>query len=73
MKKESIAGRSPEVVAALLGEVEKIVKSGVAEKVIKIGDTLPEFILPDDKGNLISSKDLLAHGPLAVCFYRGIW
>ena len=34
MKKESLAGRPPEVVATLLGEVEKLVKSGMAGKAI---------------------------------------
>lgn len=73
MKKESIAGRPPEVIAVLLGEVEKLVKSGIAGKAIKSGEALPEFTLPDEKGNLVNSKDLLAQGPLAVIFYRGIW
>ncbi len=73
MKKESKAGRPPETVASLLGEVEKLVKSGIADKAIKNGEILPEFNLPDEKGNLVSSKALLAQGPLAVSFYRGVW
>ena len=73
MKKESTAGRPPEVVSVLLGEVEKIVQSGIADNAIKVGETLPEFTLPDEKGNLVSSRDLLAKGPLAVSFYRGVW
>lgn len=73
MKKDSTASRPPEVVAILLGEVEKIVKSGIAGKAIKSGEILPEFSLPDDKGTLVSSKDLLSQGPLAVSFYRGVW
>jgi hypothetical protein len=73
MKKESIATRPPEVVEVLLGEVEKLVQSGIADKAIKSGETLPEFTLPDEKGDLVSSKNLLAKGPLAISFYRGIW
>ena len=73
MKKESIAGRPPEVVAVLLGEVEKLVQSGIADKAINVGERLPEFTLPDENGNLVSSKDLLAKGPLAISFYRGVW
>ena len=73
MKKESAAGRPPEVVAVLVGEVEKLVQSGIADKAIKVGETLPEFTLPDEEGNLVSSKDLLAKGPLAISFYRGVW
>ena len=73
MKKESIVGRPPEVVEVLLGEVKKLVQSGIAENAFKTGETLPEFTLPDEKGNLVSSRDLLARGPLAVSFYRGVW
>lgn len=73
MKKESIAARPPEVVEVLIGEVEKLVQSGIADRAIKNGETLPQFTLPDERGDLISSEDLLANGPLAISFYRGIW
>lgn len=73
MKKESSVGRPPEVVEVLVGEIKKLVQSGIADNAIKTGEVLPEFTLPDEKGNLVSSKDLLARGPLAVSFYRGVW
>lgn len=73
MKKEKIASMPPEVVATLLKGTEDLIKSGIADKAIKVGETLPEFTLPDEKGNLVSSKDLLAKGPLAISFYRGVW
>lgn len=73
IKKDSIASRPPEVVEVLLGEVEKLIKSGMADKSIKPGKNMPEFSLPDEKGNLVSLKGLLSKGPLAVSFYRGIW
>ena len=73
MKKDSIVGRPPEVVAALKGEVEKLVNSGIADSAIKPGETLPEFSLPDERGDLVNSSELLSQGPLAITFYRGIW
>ena len=73
MKKESSVGRPPEVVEVLVGEIKKLVQSGIADNAIKTGEVLPEFTLPDEKGNLVSSRDLLARGPLAVSFYRGVW
>ena len=73
MKKESIAKRPPEIVATLLQEIEDLVRSGIADKAINIGETLPQFTLPDEKGNFVSSKDLHAKGPLAISFYRGVW
>mgnify|MGYP001823267409 CR=1 FL=1 len=73
MKKESVTKRPPEIVATLLQEIEDLVQSGIADKAINIGETLPEFTLPDEKGNFVSSKNLLAKGPLAISFYRGVW
>ena len=73
MKKESVASRPPEVVEVLVGEVEKLVQSGIADKAMKSGGPLPGFTLPDEKGDLVNSNDLLARGPLAVSFYRGVW
>ena len=31
------------------------------------------FRLPDQDGNLVDSKDLLARGPLVVALFRGHW
>ena len=73
MKKESIATKPPELIIPLLQGTEELVKSGIADKAIKIGKTLPEFTLPDEKGNLVDSKDLLEKGPFAINFYRGVW
>lgn len=73
MKKESIAGKPPEVVAVLLQTTENLVKSGIADRAIKVGEKLPDFSLADERGSLVSSKDLLANGPLVIGFYRGIW
>lgn len=73
MKKENMVKRPPEIVAVLLQEVDNLVQSGITDKAIKVGETLPEFMLPDEKGNLVNSKHLLEKGPIAVSFYRGIW
>jgi len=73
VKKKSMTGRPPELVATMLQEVENLVQSGIADRAIHTGQTLPEFMLPDETGSLVSSRDLLRKGPLAVSFYRGIW
>lgn len=73
MKQESIATKPPELIGPLLEETDTLVKTGIADKAIKVGEVLPEFILPDVKGSMVSSKELLKKGPLAISFYRGIW
>jgi peroxiredoxin len=37
------------------------------------GEVMPPFVLPDEKGRLVSLKSLLAAGPVAVMFFRGHW
>lgn len=40
---------------------------------IGIGDTAPDFLLPDPRGIFISLSAVLRHGPAIVTFYRGGW
>jgi hypothetical protein len=47
--------------------------SGIMDAVLKVGDHAPEFELKNAAENVIRLKDLLAKGPLVLCFYRGKW
>ena len=47
--------------------------SGATEKILKKGDIAPEFNLKNQKGEIISSTELLKNGPLVISFYRGAW
>lgn len=38
-----------------------------------VGDRMPDFMLPDDGGHLVSLPSLLGAGPLIVAFRRGHW
>ncbi|KAL2867794.1 peroxiredoxin-like family protein [Aspergillus lucknowensis] len=40
---------------------------------IQIGQTIPEFRLPNAVDEEVSSADLLSQGPLLITFYRGTW
>jgi len=44
-----------------------------AGRALKIGDTMPSFLLPNAEGRLVFSDDLLRQGPLVVDFFRGNW
>jgi len=48
-------------------------KSGILERVLQVGDTMPEFELENAAGKLIRSKDILAHKLMVLSFYRGKW
>jgi len=51
----------------------ELIASGAAHKALKAGDHLPKFTLSDPDSNPVSSAGLLAHGPLVISFYRGVW
>ena len=45
----------------------------VGEAAPKPGDKMPDFVLPDERGQLVSLDQLLKKGPVAVTFHRGHW
>jgi peroxiredoxin len=52
---------------------DQLIASGAAERALKADERAPEFTLKDANGDDVSSRNLLAKGPLVVTFYRGVW
>ena len=66
--------RLPAATLALMDQgTQTLRQSGLAERSLKAGDTMPPFTLPNATGQPVSSAVLLARGPLVVSFYRGGW
>ncbi len=40
---------------------------------VSIGDTAPQFSLPNAKGETVDLTALLQQGPVVLTFYRGVW
>src|SRR5262245_29384467 len=53
--------------------VHRLMESGAGSTAPKIGEPMPPFLLPDEQGYLVSLKDLLEGGPVAIAFHRGYW
>ena len=47
--------------------------SGIMDRILKVGDTAPDFELTNAAGQPIRLKSLISNGPLVVSFYRGKW
>jgi peroxiredoxin len=62
-----------EVLDSMNRATAELIESGQAQRAKKAGDVAPEFTLLDPEGKEVSSRDLLARGPLVVSFYRGVW
>ena len=63
----------PEVLEIMHRSTDDLLESGIMEGVLKEGESLPAFSLPDHNGSLINSSELLSKGPLVISFYRGVW
>lgn len=50
-----------------------LIESGIGEKCLGVGDTVPSITLPNSKGNNVTIQDLLKKGPVVLSFYRGGW
>jgi len=73
-RKELIAKYVPAEIQAIHARVvEEIKQSGIAERALQPGSNAPSFELSDRNGKLVRSSDLLATGPLVICFIRGRW
>ena len=59
--------------AIMEGHIESLRKNGAVEQILKPGAKAPTFTLKNQHGEIISSADLLKHGPLVVSFTRGSW
>jgi len=72
-KKSFLEKAPPEAVEVIQRATKDLKNSGILDKVLKVGESAPKFSLPDENGNLVKLKDLLARGPVVICFYRGQW
>lgn len=64
---------SPELVATMDRATNELILSGQAGRSLGAGERAPEFTLEGPDGEPVSSAALLAHGPLVVSFFRGVW
>ena len=59
--------------AVMAKSLDELRASGIMDGVVKVGDPLPPFALKNEDGTEVSSRALLAEGPLVVSLFRGHW
>lgn len=73
-KREASATSFPaETTEKMHRATQELRDSGITGKALNVGDKMPAFNLPNTKGEMISSDELLKGGNLIVTFYRGVW
>jgi hypothetical protein len=63
----------PDKAAVMHRATEDLRKSGILDRIVKVGAPMPAFELANHDGRQVSSKDLLGRGPLVLSFFRGSW
>lgn len=53
--------------------VSELKERRIAEGSLSVGAVAPAFELQDHNGKVVSSSELLRHGGLVICFFRGRW
>ncbi len=51
--------------------IADIKATGIEARAAKFGTTIADFSLPNAQGKTVRLRELLAHGPVVVVFYRG--
>ncbi|MBW4558945.1 MAG: AhpC/TSA family protein [Trichormus sp. ATA11-4-KO1] len=62
-----------ETLTTISQSTENLARAGIVEKSLQVGDTVPNFTLPNAKEQAVQIQTLLAHGPVVISFYRGQW
>lgn len=70
---DDVRALSPEFATVVERMIERLKAAGAGEASPKPGEPMPEFMLPDQDGRLVSLSALLADGPVVVAFHRGHW
>lgn len=63
----------PETAELMSKATIELFQSGIVDKVLKPGDSAPQFSLEDQKGKSVTLQQCIASGSLVVSFYRGVW
>jgi len=71
---QNMAAQIPDPVMTMMQEATaELASSGLPEQALKIGDTMPDFELPELDGGQVHLADLLQKTPVVISFYRGGW
>jgi hypothetical protein len=63
----------PEARAIMERSIADLRAGGIMSRVARVGQTAPDFTLPNAAGRSVGLTELLARGPLVLSFYRGRW
>lgn len=63
----------PEILATMADCTNALKATGIEQRALKAGDTMPDFALPNQHGAVRRLQDFLANSPVVLNIYRGGW
>jgi hypothetical protein len=73
MREASKARIPPETRAVMERSITDLRASGIVDRVARVGQPAPDFMLPNVADAPVRLADLRARGPVVLSFYRGRW
>jgi peroxiredoxin len=70
---DSLRRIDPDFASAVDRFVGRLQHAEVGAGAPKVGDLLPPFYLPNERGRIVALPEMIAKGPLAVVVHRGHW
>lgn len=70
---EAVRALSPEFSSSVDQFVARLLEAEAGVTAPSIDELMPDFMLPDQDGRLVTLDDILVDGPAIVVFYRGHW
>jgi peroxiredoxin len=70
---DDVRAINPEFAGVVDHMVDRLKEAGAGQEAPKPGEAMPEFVLPDQKGRLVTLTGLLEGGPVVIAFHRGHW
>lgn len=70
---DKVGSINPVVAEGAADFIRRLQRAEAGANAPKVGEVLPNFMLPDQKGNLVDLTSLTADGPAVIVFMRGHW
>lgn len=70
---DGVRALNPHFAGAVDRLIARLSEHNVGTNAPAPGEPMPPFVMPDERGNLVSLADLISKGPVAITFNRGHW
>src|SRR5689334_24977637 len=70
---QSLRALNPDMSEATDRMVARLKAGAAGESAPQVGEMMPDFVLPNEAGAIVTLSGLLERGPVGIVFHRGHW